>query len=91
MNPDLMEFIQEISQLMKEKIDEYADTGTHQIALFCTEIEFIYFDSFGFEHVSKETEKFIEPKNIKTNIFRIRSNNSIMCGYFCIGFIDVCK
>ena len=26
--------------------------------------------------------------NIKTNIFRILANNSIMCGYFCIGFID---
>ena len=24
----------------------------------------------------------------KTNIFRIQSNNSVMCGYFCIGFID---
>ena len=72
-------------------LDEYADTGTHWIALFCTEIEDFYFHSFGFEHVYKEIEKFIEHKSIKTNIFRIRSNNSIMCGYFCIGFIDVCK
>ena len=76
---------------MKEKTDEYADTGTHWIALFCTEIEVLYFHSFRFEHVYKEIEKFIEHKSIKTNIFRIRSNNSIMCGYFCIGFIDVCK
>ena len=76
---------------MKEKTDEYADAGTHWIALFCTEIEVLYFHSFGFEHVYKEIEKFIEHKSIKTNIFRIRSNNSIMCGYFCIGFIDVWK
>ena len=27
-------------------------------------------------------------KNIKTNIFRVQEDNSIMCGYFCIGFID---
>ena len=27
-------------------------------------------------------------KNIKTNIFRIQAYDSIMCGYFCIGFID---
>ena len=26
-------------------------------------------------------------KNI-TNIYRIQAYNSIMCGYFCIGFID---
>ena len=27
-------------------------------------------------------------KNTKTNIFRIQADNSIMPGYFCIGFID---
>ena len=47
--------------------------GTHWIALFCTEIEVIYFDSFGAEHVPKEIEKFIEHKNIKTNMFGIQS------------------
>ena len=27
-------------------------------------------------------------KNIITNIYRIQAYNSIMCGYFCIRFID---
>ena len=27
-------------------------------------------------------------KNIKSNIFRVQASNSIMCGYFCIGFIN---
>ena len=27
-------------------------------------------------------------KSIKTSIFRIQDNNSIMCGYFCILFIE---
>ena len=27
-------------------------------------------------------------KNIITKIFRVQANNSVMCGYFCIGFID---
>ena len=48
----------------------------------------IYFDSFGVEHVPKEIKKFIGNKNIITNIYRIQACNSIMCGYFCIGFID---
>ena len=48
----------------------------------------IYFDSFGVEHIPKEIKKFIGNKNIKTNIFRIRAYDSIMCGCFCIGFID---
>ena len=60
------------------------------IGLLCIvlEIEDIYFDSFGVEHVPKDIKKFIGHKNIKTNIFRVQSNNSIMYGYFCIGFID---
>ena len=47
-----------------------------------------YFNSFGVEHVSKEIRTFISNKNIKTNIFRIQAYDSIMCGNFCIGFID---
>ena len=26
---------------------------------------------------------------MKANIFRVQANDSIMCGYFCIGFIDL--
>ena len=70
------------------KLDEYADVRTHWIALFCKNNEMVYFNSFGVEHVPKEIEKFIGHKNIKTNIFIIQSNNSVMCGYFCIGLID---
>ena len=47
-----------------------------------------YFDSFAVEHIPKEIIKFIKNKNIKTNIFRIQAHDSIMCGYFCIGFIN---
>ena len=47
-----------------------------------------YFDRFGVEHIPKEIKAFIKNRNIKTNIFRIQAYNSIMCGYFYIGFID---
>ena len=47
-----------------------------------------YFDSFGAEHIPKEITTFINNKNIKTNIFRIRAYHPVMCGYFCIGFIN---
>ena len=75
---------------------------------------FIYFNSFGVEHIPKEIKEFINRgslnsstshrpssfvlrpplcdashnKNIITIIFRIQAYDSIMCGYFCIGFID---
>ena len=48
----------------------------------------ILFRYFGVEHISQEIKKFIGNKNIKANIFRIQEKKSIMCGYFCIGFID---
>ena len=48
----------------------------------------VYFDSFRVEHIPKEIKTFINNKNIKTNIFRIQACNSIICGYFCIGFIN---
>ena len=47
-----------------------------------------YFDSFGVEHIPKEIKKVIEIKNVKTNIYRIQTYDSIIYGYFCIGFID---
>ena len=52
-------------------------------------IEIIYFNSFGVKQVPKEVfEKFIQHKDTKPNIFRIQKTNLIMCGYFCIRFID---
>ena len=70
-------------------LDESKSRGTQWIALYVNGNNVIYFDSFGVEHISKEIEKFIGNKNIMTNIHRIQSYNSIMCGYFCIGFIDL--
>ena len=69
-------------------LDEYEDVGTHWIAIFCRKNEIAYFNSFGVEHVPEEIKEFIGNKNIKTNIFRLQANNSRMCRYFCIGFID---
>ena len=59
---------------------------------FVKKNEIVYFDSFGVEYIPEETKEFIKEfpgnKSIKTNIFREQENNSIMYGYFCIGFID---
>ena len=69
-------------------LDEYSDIGTHWVALYVQNNDVTYFDSFRVEHILKEIRTFIGNKNIKTNIFRIQAYDSIMCGYFCIGFID---
>ena len=60
-------------------LDEYSNVKKNEIA---------YFDSFGVEHIPEEIKEFIKEfpgnKNIKTNIFRVQEDNSIICGYFCI-------
>ena len=44
---------------------------------------------FGVEHIPKKIKAFTgRSLSITTNIFRIQAYDSVMCGYFCIGFID---
>ena len=77
-------------------LDEYENTGTHWVALFVKPKYTVYFDSFGIEHIPKEIIKFINNDTtksstitrIKSNIFRIQTYDSIMCGYFYIEFIN---
>ena len=38
-------------------LEEYADVGTHWIALFCNRKEIVYSDSFGVEHFPEESRE----------------------------------
>ena len=58
------------------------------IALFCNRNDIVYFDSFGVEYGLEEIKEFVGNKNVKANVFQVQVNNSIICGYFCIGFTD---
>ena len=69
-------------------LDEYSDIRNHWVALWVNNNNVTNFYSFGVEHIPKEIKGFIKNRNIKTNIFRIQAYDSIMCEYFCIGFID---
>ena len=62
-------------------LDEYHDIGTHWVALYVNNKTIAYCDSFGVEHIPREIIKFIGNKKIITY-------DSIMCDYFCIGFIN---
>ena len=89
-----MVFILEIfSQKIKNgayaiNLDEYSDIETHWIALYVNNKTVTYFNSFGDDHISKEIKKFINNRNIIANIFRIQAYDSVICGYFCIGYIN---
>ena len=71
-------------------LDEQSDIETHWVALYVQNNNSgTYFDSFGVEHIPEEIKKIVKNKKvIITNIFRMQAYNSIMCRYFCIGFID---
>ena len=93
MNLTLMVFIQELTyQKIKDgayvtNLDQYDSIGTHWIALYVNANNKLYFDSCGSEHIPKEIKKFIGNKDIIINNYRIQAYDSIMCKYFCIGFI----
>ena len=69
-------------------LDQYSHIGTHWVALYVNNKTVTYFDSFGVKHIPKEIKKIINKKNIIANIFRLQTYHSVMCEYFCIGFID---
>ena len=69
-------------------LDEYSDIGTHWVALYVVNKNVSCFDSFVVEPIPKEIKKFINGSLSITNIFRIQPYDSIMCGYFWIGFIN---
>ena len=69
-------------------LDGYSDNGTHSIALYALNNNVTYFDGFVVEHVPKEIKIFVDKSIVVANIFRIQAYYSIMCEYFCLGFID---
>ena len=96
-----MEFILEIICLKRSSmmdgaylinLDKYSDIGTRWLALYISNNKVTYFDSFGVDDIPKEIKKFIKESidkfTIVTNVFRIQACDSVMCRYFCIGFID---
>ena len=69
-------------------LGEYFSIGTHWISMHELNNNVTYFDSFGVEHIPKEIKMFIDKSTVVTKIFRVQEDDSVMCRYFCIGFID---
>ena len=67
-------------------LEVYKSIETYWIALQKNSDSVTYSDSFGVKHIEKK--KFISNKNVKLNIYIIHVNYSIICTYFCVGFID---
>ena len=62
--------------------------GKNWVSSFIDRNTAAYFDSFGIEYIPQEIFKKNKDKSINHNIFRIQNNDSIMCGFYCIVFIE---
>ena len=62
--------------------------GTHWLSLFFDRHTAVYFDSFKIEYISQEVLSKIKDKFITHKIFRIQDDDFIICGFYCIVFIE---
>ena len=77
-------WLQLIGWLIFELIlDEQRLRTTYWIALYANDDNMTYFDNFRVDHIWKAGNK-----NIITNISRMQTFDSMMCGYFCCKLIE---
>ena len=69
-------------------LDDKNSKETHWVSLFIDKNLAVYFDSFGIEYIPQEVLNKIRDNWITHNIFRTPDNESIMCGFYCITFIE---
>ena len=48
----------------------------------------MYFDAFRIEYNPQRVSNKIKDKSISYNIFRIQDDDSTMCGFYCIAFME---
>ena len=68
---------------MTKKVTEHI--GFH---FLLTKITVVCFDYFGVEYIPQKVLNKITDKSITQNTFRIQDNESIMCRFYCIAFIE---
>ena len=68
--------------------DDLNSKTTHWVSLFIDKNSSGYFDSSGNEYIPLELLNKIIDKSITHNTFRIQDNESIICGFYCIAFIE---
>ena len=90
MNLDLMEFFQKKSlpRMYVINLDDKNSKRIHWVSLFINKNIDIYFNCFGIEYIPQEVLNKIRDKSITHIIFRIQDNESTMCRFYCIAFIE---
>ena len=69
-------------------LDNKESKATNWVSLFIDRNTAIYFNYFGIEYIPLEILSKIGDKSVTHNIFRLQDNKSIMCGFYCVTFIE---
>ena len=69
-------------------LDDKQSKRTQWISSIIERNTVVYFHSIGIEHNPQEVLSKIKGKSITHNIFRTHDDDSIMCGFYCIAFIE---
>ena len=62
--------------------------GTHCVSSFFDQNTAVYFDSFGIDSIPLEVLNKIRNKLITHSKLRIQDYESVLCGFYCIAFIE---
>ena len=69
-------------------VNDKNSKGTHWFSSFIDRGRDADFDSFGIEYIPREILNKCKYKSITHNIFRIQDSESVICGIYCITFIE---
>ena len=69
-------------------LDDKHSKGTNWLSLFIDRNTAVYFDTFGIEYIPQEVLSKVKDKSITHNIFRIQYDDSIVCRFYYIAFIE---
>ena len=69
-------------------LNDKQSKSTPWVSLVIDRSTALYFDSFRIEYVPQELLNKIKDKSITRNILRIQFQDSIMCRFYCIAFIE---
>ena len=69
-------------------LDDKRSKETHWASLFIDKSKAVYLNSFRIDETSQEVLSKIKDKSITHNIFWIQDDDSIMCWFYCIAFIE---
>ena len=69
-------------------LDDKNSKGTRLVSLFIDRNLAVYSDSFEIEYMPQKVLNKIKNRSITHNIFRIQVNESTICGFYCVAFIE---